>query len=143
MTHSAAAQGWLTLAASAQASGPGQPSLDLNMLLLHSIPANRPPSRHPPPDCDASAAELCAGATATAARIRHLAHRPASQPDWPSPSAALGWQHNVLAAAIIGHNSQLLLRTLADRDRQRTLAQPHTAALDHAAEIPCLTPRQC
>jgi hypothetical protein len=128
------AQGWLTLAASASGSGPGQPSLDLNMLLLHSIPANLPPPRHPPPDSDASPADLRAGTTATAARVRYLAHRPASEPDWPSPSAARGWQHNALAVAIIGHNSELLLRTLADRARQLTLAQPHTAALEHAAD---------
>jgi hypothetical protein len=77
---------WLTLTASAHASEPGQPGLDVSTLLLHNIPANLPPPRHPPANTDLPAAELCAGATATAARLRHLAHRPPGQPDWPPPA---------------------------------------------------------
>ncbi len=113
---------------------PDQPGLDLNKLLLHTIPANLPPPRQPPADKDVSAAELCAGATASAARLRHLAHRPAGQSGWPSPSAAACWRHNALAAAIIGHNSELLLRTVADRSRQLALADHHQEALHHSAD---------
>jgi hypothetical protein len=124
---------WLTLAASAYADEHGQPGLDVNRLLLHSIPANLPPPRRPPANSDLSAAELCAGATATAARLLHLAHRSSSQPEWPSPSAAACWRHNALAAAITGHNSELLLRTLADRACQLGLAEPHQEALQRSA----------
>jgi hypothetical protein len=128
------ARKWLTLAASAHADEQGQPGLDLNTLLLHSIPANLPPPRQPPANSDLSAPELCAGATATAARLRHLAHRSAGQPAWPSPAAAACWRHNALAAAIIGHNSELLLRTLADRSRQLGLAEHHHEALQRSAD---------
>ena len=129
------AEKWLTLAASAHADEPpGQPGLDVSTLLLHAIPANLPPPRQPPATTDLPAAELCAGATATAARLRHLAHRPPGQPDWPSPAAAASWRHNALAAAIIGHNSELLLRTLTERSRQLSLAADHQQALHHSAD---------
>ena len=125
---------WLTLTASAYAGEHGQPGVDVNTLLLHSIPANLPPPRQPPANTDLPVAELCAGATATAARLRHLAHRPAGKPDWPSPSAAASWRHNALAAAIIGHTSELLLRALADRARQLGLTEQHRHGLRQSAE---------
>jgi hypothetical protein len=125
---------WLTLAASAHADEPEQPGLDLNTLLLHSIPAHLPPPRQLPANSDLSAPELCAGATATASRLRHLAIRSASQPPYPSPSAVSCWRHNALAAAIIGHNSELLLRALADRSHQLALADHHQEALQQSAD---------
>ena len=124
---------WLTLTASAHASEQNQPGLDVNTLLLHSIPANLPPPRQPPASTDLPVAELCAGAAATATRLRHLAHRPAVHPDWPSPSAAATWRHNALAAAIIAHTSELLLHTLADRGHQLGLAEHHQDALRQSA----------
>jgi hypothetical protein len=66
---------------------------------------------------------------ATAARLRHLALRPGQDPRWPPACAAACWRHNALAAAIIGHNGELILRALTDRARQLAVQQHHQGSL--------------
>src|SRR5712691_827085 len=41
--------------------------------------------------------------------------QPTHRRDLPASSAAICWRHNALAAAIIGHTSELIIHTLTDR----------------------------
>jgi hypothetical protein len=107
-----------------------QPGHDAGRALLYAIPANTPPARNRPAPGE-PAASLTAGAITTARRLTHLVTRSGGPPDWPSPAASASWRHNALAAAIIGHNNELLLRALILRGTelglparlQRQLAQ--------------------
>jgi hypothetical protein len=120
---------WLAYASSPSTSEHNQAGCDAGRLLLYSIPANLPPPRSPAAASAATAAELTAGVAATATRLRHLALRPGQDPRWPPASAAACWRHNALAAAIIGHNGELILRALTDRARQLAVHQHHHASL--------------
>jgi hypothetical protein len=120
---------WLAYASSPGTSEHDQAGLDAGRLLLYGIPANLPPPRSPAAASAATAAELTAGVAATAARLRHLPLRPGQDPRWPPASAAACWRHNALAAAIIGHNGELILRALTDRARQLAVRQHHHASL--------------
>jgi hypothetical protein len=121
---------WDTARWLAYASSPSTSEHDrAGRLLLYSIPANLPPPRSPAAASAATAAELTAGVAATATRLRHLALRPGQDPRWPPSSAAACWRHNALAAAIIGHNGELILRALTDRARQHAIQQHHHGSL--------------
>src|SRR5258708_17961196 len=126
---------WDTARWLAYASSPSRAEHDrAGRLLLYAIPANLPPPRSPAAASAATAAELTAGVAATATRLRHLALRPAQDPRWPPASAAACWRHNALAAAIIGHNSELILRALTDRAQQLAVPQQHQCNLRLSAD---------
>jgi hypothetical protein len=82
--------------------------------LLHAIPANIPPPRQPP--CDAETiAELCAGITTTAGRLRRVTQAFATRARWSPAANSTSWRREALASAITSHASELILRTLAKR----------------------------
>jgi hypothetical protein len=114
---------WMAEAAirSAQAT---EPTTANDVLLLHAIPAARAPVRRPPIDNE-SAAELCAGVTISAERLRAALFGTAERARWAPTVTADTWRWTARAAAITTHASQLLLRSLAE-----DLGQPARAALD-------------
>ncbi len=100
--------------------------------LLRAIPANLPPPRRVPASGE-TIADLCAGVTSTAERLRHLVLR--SGPGrWPPAATSTTWRRDALATAILGHTSELILRTLADRARQLNQASSFAPGLDQAAD---------
>ncbi len=92
--------------------------------LLHAIPINLPPPRHPPRG-GLLVPELCAGTVVTAERLRHLAHLTAIRGHHPKAALAASWHRTAQAAAITGHCSELILRQLANPAPTR---QPHGRA---------------
>src|SRR5262249_2137199 len=89
--------------------------------LLRAIPANIAPPRLTPRGSEPVAA-LCAGIGATSERLRYLAHVTTTRPRRPGTAAAESWQRTAQGAAIAGHCSELILRTLAEP------ASPHAMA---------------
>jgi hypothetical protein len=85
--------------------------------LLHAIPANIPPPRQPPRDAE-TIAELCAGITSTAGRLRRITPAFAARARWSPAANSTSWRRVALASAITSHASELILRALADRAAQ-------------------------
>jgi hypothetical protein len=128
-----AATGWLAFSGSFLAAEAAQPRTDPGQIVLYAIDANLPPPRHRPAD-QATVTELRAGVIATANRLRHLALRQTGRRDLPASSAAISWRHNTLAAAIISHTSELMLRTLTDRAAALGLPADHLDQLGQSSE---------
>jgi hypothetical protein len=84
---------------------------------LYGIPVLLIPARNPPAGPE-TIAELCAGITATAARLRHAAVEFAPHA-LSSPAAnSASWRQHALAAAVTTHASRLILHALATRADQ-------------------------
>jgi hypothetical protein len=122
---------WVAGAAVQAAHRRHPPSADARRL-LYAIPANFPPPRVEPSGHEQVSA-LSHGAIVSAERLRQAALAFARRARW-SPTATSGsWRKDALAAAIIGHASEVILRGLTERARQLTLgpaicAQVHSAA---------------
>ncbi|MGE5289523.1 MAG: hypothetical protein ACM3ML_20455, partial [Micromonosporaceae bacterium] len=84
--------------------------------LLAAIPANAAPPRRAPRGGEPRH-QLCAGAAATAERLRHLAPTLARGRSAIAATSA-SWQRSAHAAAIIGHTCEPVLRILADHTAQ-------------------------
>jgi len=128
------ASGWLWAAGSTMATAAlPHPAATTSRRLLGAVPANTPPPRHRPGGTD-TIAGLCAGAASTAERLRHAMPVAASQSRWSPTATSLSWRRDALAAAILGHTSELLLRSLASRAGHRETGSAIAAGLDRAAE---------
>ena len=125
---------WLWTAGSAMAAALQQhPAPAEGRRLLDTVPARiRPPRREP--HGTETVAELCAGATITAERLRHAAPGLASQSRSPLTATVTSWRRNALAAAIVGHSSELLLRSLATRAQHLTASPALVTRLSVAAD---------
>jgi hypothetical protein len=84
--------------------------------LLQAIPAARSPGRVVPGGHE-SVAELCAGITVSAERLRAVVFGAGERARW-SPATADTWRWTAIAAAVTGHASDLLLRSLAGHPGQ-------------------------
>jgi hypothetical protein len=115
---------WLWVAEAATRVLRHDPGTAAGHALLHAIPINLPPPRHPPDD-GLPVPELCAGTVLTAERLRHLAHVMATRGNHPKAALAASWQRTAQAAAITGHSSELILRQLT----QPGTHPPTTAAV--------------
>jgi hypothetical protein len=102
--------------------------------LLRAIPANALPPRLPPAGGE-PVPQLCSGAANTAERLRYLTHPDISGDSAPLAVPAASWQRTAQAAAIVGHASELVLRSLALRARQLA-AGPATVVALRAAATP-------
>lgn len=81
---------------------------------LYGLPIRLIPDRNPPEGPE-NTAELCAGITATAARLRNAAVEFAPHA-LSSPAAnSASWRQHALAAAVTTHASRLILHALATR----------------------------
>ena len=100
--------------------------------LLHAIPINLPPPRHPPHD-GLPVPELCGGTILAAERLRHLAHLSAVRGHHPKVALAASWQRTAQAAAITGHCSELILRQLTQPGTHPPAAAAGTA-IEQAAD---------
>ena len=85
--------------------------------LLHAIPANAPPPRHPP-DPGELARELCERIPLTAERLRCAAFAAGAHARWSPDCGSASWRRDALASAITSHASELIMRTLAERASQ-------------------------
>jgi hypothetical protein len=85
--------------------------------LLVAIPANLPPPRLPPRDAE-TIAELCAGITITAARLRLVTPAFAARARWSPAANSASWRRDALASAITSDASEHVLRSLAERALQ-------------------------
>ncbi len=129
-----AASQWLQMAGSAPTAMPQGAELEAGRQLLRTIPANIPPERQLPGGSE-TVAQLCSGATATSERLRHLALGSAGQDHWPPAATSACWRRNALAIAIVGHNSELILRALADRAQQLGTSAAPAPAIRKAADV--------
>jgi len=128
------ASGWLWAAGPAMATAAlPHPAATTSRRLLGAVPASTPPPRHRIGGTD-TVAGLCAGAASTAERLRHAMPVAASQLRWSPTATSLSWRRDALAAAILGHTSELLLRSLASRAGHRETDSAITAGLDRAAD---------
>ena len=84
-----------------------------DLRLLHAIPAAQPSPRLPPQDGE-TIADLCAGITVSAQRLRAAVFHLADHSRGTPTVGADAWQWAARAAAITGHASQLVLRALAN-----------------------------
>jgi hypothetical protein len=100
--------------------------------LLRGIPVNTAPPRHSP-GTEETVPRLCRGTISTAERLRHPTRAFASQPHQPGTVTAASWQRIAQGAAITGHCSELILRSLAEPASQLSTAPDATAALARAA----------
>jgi hypothetical protein len=100
--------------------------------LLHAIPANTAPPRQPPGNSE-SVPALCTGIITTAERLRHLAYRRAAQVHGPADVTSSSWQRTAQGAAITGHCTELILRSLSQGALPAT-AGAAQAALRRAAD---------
>lgn len=125
---------WLWAAGSAMTTALRQhPPPAQDRRLLHAVPANIPPPRREPHGGE-TVAELCAGAAITAERLRHAAPILASQSRWPPTATVTSWRRDALAAAILGHSSELLLRLLATQAQHLAISPALAADLRLAAD---------
>jgi len=123
------ASGWLWAAGPAMATAAlPHPAATTSRRLLGAVPASTPPPRHRIGGTD-TVAGLCAGAASTAERLRHAMPVAASQLRWSPTATSLSWRRDALAAAILGHTSELLLRSLASRAGHRETDSAITAGL--------------
>jgi hypothetical protein len=63
-------------------------------------------------------AELCAGITITAERLRRVTPAFAARARWSPAANSTSWRCDALASAITSHASELILRALAERAAQ-------------------------
>jgi len=122
---------WVAGAAVQGAHRRHPPSADAHRL-LYAIPANFPPPRVEPSGHEQVSA-LSHGAIISAERLRQAGLAFARQARWSPTATSSSWRKDALAAAIIGHASEVILRGLTERARQLTLgpaicAQVHSAA---------------
>jgi hypothetical protein len=103
---------WLRIAEAAAWAINFHPGTAAEQALLRAIPANVPPPCSSPRG-DELIPELCTGAIATAERLRHLAHAPASRTGTPRTGMAFAWHRTAQGASITGHCTELILRQLA------------------------------
>jgi hypothetical protein len=127
-----AASRWLRIAEAAAWSVSGQPGTVAEQALLRAIPVNVPPPRRSPRG-DEAMPDLCTGATATAQRLRHLAHVPATRRGTTRTGLAVAWQRTAQGAAIAGHCSELILHQLAESAGRVPISQTIGVALKEAA----------
>jgi hypothetical protein len=99
--------------------------------LLHAIPINLPPPRHPPRG-GLPVPELCAGTVLTAERLRHLAHLTAIRGHQAMAAHAASWQRSAQAAAITGNGSELILRQLTEPGTNPPAAAAVATAIEQA-----------
>ena len=125
---------WLWIAEAAARVVRHHPGTATGHALLHAIPVNLPPPRHPPQD-GSSLAELCAGTVLTAERLAHLAHLTALRGHHPKAALAASWQRTAQAAAITGHCSELILRQLSQPGTRPPAAAAVATAIEQAAEV--------
>jgi hypothetical protein len=82
-------------------------------------PAGRHPRQHRPaparPDSTQNITGLCKNAAVTAQRLGHATSATASHSRWLPAASAASWQRDALAAAILGHCSEIVLRSAASR----------------------------
>jgi hypothetical protein len=129
-----AAGRWLRVAeAAAWAAGCHADDTATGRALLRAIPGNVAPGRHPPRGGE-PVADLCAGITATAERLRHLAFVTATRLPPPKIAAAASWQRTAQGAAIVGHCSELTLRTLGGPSARIAVTPAASTALEQAAD---------
>ena len=96
------------------AAHPLQPSAAAGQRLLAAIPPAVPPPRQPAGNIE-PVPDLCAGITVTAERLRHAAGAFAGQARWSPAANSVSWRRDALASAIAVHDSELILRGLAER----------------------------
>jgi hypothetical protein len=123
---------WLWVAQAAARVVHHHPATATGHALLHAIPINLPPPRHPPHG-GLPVPELCAGTTITAERLRHLAHLTAIRGHHPKAALAASWQRTAQAAAITGHCSELILRQLTQPGTHPPAAAAVATAIEQAA----------
>jgi hypothetical protein len=121
---------WLWVAEAAARVVRHHPATATGHALLHAIPINLPPPRHPPHG-DLPVPELCAGTIITAERLRHLAHLTAIRGHHAKAALGASWQRTAQAAAITGHCSELILRQLTQPGTHPPAA---AAAIEEAAQ---------
>jgi hypothetical protein len=121
---------WLWVAEAAARVVRHHPGTATGHALLHAIPINLPPPRHPPRD-GLPVPDLCAGTVITAERLRHLAHLTALRGHHDRAALAASWQRTAQAAAITGHCSELILRQLTQPGTRPPTA---AAAIEEAAD---------
>ncbi len=126
------ASSWLHVASTTAITTPSKQIPPDAERLIRAIPANLPPPRRVPAGGE-TIADLCAGVTSTAERLLHLVLR-SGPTRWPPAATSTTWRRDALATAILGHTSELILRTLADRARQLTPASSLAPGLDQAAD---------
>jgi hypothetical protein len=124
---------WLRIAEAAAWALNRQPGTIAEQALLRAIPVNAPPPRLSPRGGE-PVPDLCAGAIATAERLRHLAHVPATGTDSAQTGLATTWQRTAQGAAITGHCSELILRQLADSAAKLPISHVASGALAEAAD---------
>ena len=123
---------WLWVAEAAARVVRHHPGTATGHALLHAIPINLPPPRHPPHG-GLPVPELCAGTIITAERLRHLAHTVAIRGHHPKAALAASWQRTAQAAAITSHCSELILRQLTQPATCPPAAAAVAAAIEQAA----------
>jgi hypothetical protein len=124
-----AASNWLHVTAATITRPQVSPEADR---LLRAVPANLLPPRCVPSG-EETITDLCAGATSTAERLRHLVLRSAPA-RWPPAATSTSWRRDALAVAILGHTSEIILRSLATRARQLTHSKNLAPGLKQAAD---------
>ena len=124
---------WLWVAEAAARVVRHHPATATGHALLHAIPINLPPPRHPPHG-GLPVPELCAGTVITAERLRHLAHLTAIRGHHPKAALAASWQRTAQAAAITGHCSELILRQLTQPGTHPPAAAAVATAIEQAAD---------
>src|SRR6266516_3303481 len=113
---------WLRVAGAATALA-GGPHLftAAERTLLRAIPAQVAPARYPPRSGEAVPG-LCMGIAHTAERLRYLTPAFAWRANGGDAGSAAGWQRTAQGAAVSGHCSELILRSLAARAGQLAVA---------------------
>jgi hypothetical protein len=124
---------WLRLAATAIQVRQGVPRSAAALGLLCAIPVNASPPR-PPLGAGESVAELCDRIPVTAERLRRAAFAFATRARWSPAATSLSWRRDALGAAITGHASEFILRTLAERIGPAGLEPAFAATLQTAAD---------
>jgi hypothetical protein len=123
---------WLRIAEAAAWMVNCQPDAVADQAMLRAIPANVPPPRSSPRGGELMP-ELCAGAIATAERLRHLAHVPASRTGTARKGMAFPWRRTAQGAAITGHCTELILYQLAESAAEIPLPPTASVPLKEAA----------
>ena len=125
---------WLRIsAAGVQAAQLQQSPPATGYRLLAAIPPAMPPPRQPPCNIE-PVADLCAGITVTAERLRHAAQAFACQARWSPAASSLSWRRDALASAITGHAGELIVRAIAERGRKLSASPAVCAELADAAD---------
>jgi hypothetical protein len=112
---------WLWMADSAvQAAQRARSVAAADVELLHAIPANMLPARYLPGG-EEPVSGLCQGVTDSAERVRHAARLAAAEVAWSSALTVESFRQSAACGTVIGHNCEVVLRSLAARARQQCL----------------------